>query len=272
MKKSALVLLMLSVFTLAVRAQNYFDDKWFDTPVKHRITHTNERYRITKIVRNSYWTVFEVMYDDPYCFAGSLYVDYAVSLQDQDTGKMYWLVSSQGIPKKPSRIITHETGPVKKLITLFFPPLPESVKTVTLRGSEMSFYDVAIGNVKPQLSQSARVQESPQYVCKDNALKLDRIIHDEGLTLMYFTYTAPVSDYVNISGSTMLVDPLTGKTYELMKVGGIPQNSEKLYMEKGTSLSFLLGFQAVPSTVKKVNMRKPAATTAGGWDVYGIVL
>lgn len=269
MKRHLFILLALAMSAASVCAQSPFDDKWFDKPVRYRVDYDNDQFRIQKIVRNNYWTVFEIMHDDPYRAAGGwMYMEYNMKLVDQDTKKEYYLVNSTGIPKQPDRYNFTTEGPVKKVITLYFPPLPESVKKVTLVGRGMSCYDVDIAKVKPQIKEGFRTVEAPAHVSKNKGLRLDRVMTDGEFTLLYLTYTAPNTTSVNLSMGTSLVDPATKKTYKLLKYGGIPKSPEKLYMEKGNSLSFFLVFQPLPATVKKVNMIE----SSNGWQINGIVL
>lgn len=269
MRKLILPLLALCMFAGSVKAQNYFDDKWFDKPVKHRISYTNERYRIKKIVRNNCWTVFEVMYNDPYRAEGWMYLEHTIRLKDQDTDREYYMINSTGIPKEPDRFDFKESGPVEKLITLWFPPLPETVKTITLIGGEMSFYDVALSSVKPQLTEGIRTVTAPPHVSKNPNLVLDRVITDNNYTALHLTYTAPKTTSVNISMGTTLTDPATGKSYKLLKYGGIPAPPQRLYMQKGSTLSFYLIFQALPATVKKIKM---VESLASNWNIDNIIL
>lgn len=270
MKKITLALLALFVLAGTVEAQNFFDDKWFDKPVKYRINYKNERFRIKNIVRDSYWTEIDVIYKDPYRSAGGwMRILSTVKLVDQDTGKEYPIIDSRGIPKEPYKFVFKEDGPVEMVIKLLFQPLPESVKTVTLEGDEMTFFDVAIGNVKPKQTEGVRTVTAPSCTSRDKGLKLDRITSDSSYTGLCFTYTAQNSMSFGLGPGITLVDPVTRATYNIQNIFGAPAKPEEIYMSKGDVLSFVLVFPALPPTVKKVNM---TGALAGQWNIDGIVL
>lgn len=107
-------------------------------------------------------------------------------------------------------------------------------------------------------------------------LDIDKIERTDQHTILYATYTASdryaAGGWVNMSGSTYLLDRWRNKKYYILRAQGIPMKPERHYFDyAGQSLSFRLFFPRLPDNVSKIDLIE-CPDRYDCFNTYGIYL
>ncbi len=263
MKLKAIAALLLAASALTAQAQNYFDDKHFDTPVPHTVHYSNDTHRLVGISRTALSTNLTLTLKEYQIGACKLDIDSDCSLTDVATGKKYPIIVSTGIPKEPDYLNIEEAGEVELKIELAFPALPDNVKKVS---TEFGIYDIEIGNVPVNL-EGARQWFIDGCTNKDGSLKVYSVADNGTYTFITFIYEPERTSGAYLNPTTALVDPATGKVYQADYLLGLKSSKEHLTY---SPTSFMVRFPSiVRDGVKTFNF---VESPTSSWNISGIRL
>ena len=121
----------------------------------------------------------------------------------------------------------------------------------------------------------AQTIHSPR-IDRAGPIQIDKMERTDQHTVLYATYTASErfakGGWVNLSGSTYLLDRWRNKKYYILRAEGIPLQPERHYFDyAGQSLSFRLIFPRLPTNVSKVDLIE-CPDRHDCFNTYGIYL
>lgn len=243
MKKLIIAALTVLASVAGTSAQGFFDDKVFDKPVPHKSSYDNDFWHLKSISRTGSYTEVVLEYTDPFRNAGS-WTQMALDdmLIDQATGKKYPLMLSSGIPRYPHRYTWQEiTNDIRMTVSLYYPPLPESVKTVKWG----PLYDIELGNVPVKQEGITRFFHDKKN--KDGCAELLAVYDDGTYTMLVFGVTSNGYDYKAFYNPSHMAlrDKATGKTLAPIGCGGLPEYPETMVVGRGETVGFYVSFPSI---------------------------
>ncbi len=256
-----------------VAAQSYFDGKVIKEPVPHKVHYSQEEFTLKKVIRTAASTILVVDFYNPWQDKGwSKRFLYSDCLIDRATGDKYPLIYADGIPKEPFRYVFPTEGEQRATATLYFAPMPDSVKKVD---ASMGYSDIDLSGLPIVNPDNSIKQWFPKNL-KSDKIKYEIIaVTDDGkICNIWFKYTAP-DDYksheLTATTTPYLLDPKTGNKYKLLWGAGLPQHPKTINISRNESIGYVYQFESpLKDGVKLVDfIANPAGSV---WNISGITL
>lgn len=255
----------------ATSAQNYFDDKVFNKPVKYSVPYTNETCRIADIEVNPAYTVITFEFTTGYLIGGEagFSVKYHTALIDPATNNCFPLLFATGnMEKDPSvKRLAQTDDPYK--FQLVFPSVPQDVREVNLTvepglGLSWGFNNIRICNAPRTKAEGQIVVPNPSVKETNDGFKVLEVIKEEAVSLLVqYTNTTPRNQSWRW-GKLAAVDSSDGKSYSIDVVGMPSKEESKVYMEKGTTDAAVFCVGGLPATATEIDLYEGDVLLAKG--------